>query len=81
MNSNFTKKAVRIIIFNEGILIPVTYSNFVSKSLHNLSPSVFNIYIHRLVFPQISITMKPQVLHRVTSQNFFIRQIDMKSIQ
>ena len=25
--------------------------------------------------------MKPQVLHRVTSQNVFIRQIDMGSIQ
>ena len=51
---------------------------FVSKSLNNLSPSVL---IHSLVFPQISITMKPQVLHRVTSQNFFIRQTDMGSIQ
>ena len=36
----------------------------VSKSLNNLSPSVL---IHGLVFPQINITMKPQVLHRVTS--------------
>ena len=40
---------------------------FVSKSLNS--------------FPQISITVKPPVLHRVTSQNFFMRQIDMGSIQ
>ena len=38
---------------------------FVSKSLNNLSPSVYG-----LVFPQINITMKPQVLHRVTSRIF-----------
>ena len=37
---------------------------FVSKSLNNLSPSIL---IHGLVFPQTNITMKPQVLHRVTS--------------
>ena len=39
----------------------------VRKSLNNLTLSV------GLVFPQINITMKPQVLHRVTSQNFFIK--------
>ena len=50
---------------------------FVSKSLiyH------YQFLIHGLVFPQISIIMKPQVLHRVTSQNFFVRQIDMGSIK
>ena len=37
---------------------------FVSKSLNNLSPSFL---IHGLVFPQINIIMKPQVLRRVTS--------------
>ena len=37
--------------------------------------------IYGLIFPQTSLTMKPQVLHRVTSQNFFIRQIDIESIQ
>ena len=38
---------------------------FVSKSLTDLSLSVFNT--HGLVFPQISITMKAQALHMVTS--------------
>ena len=38
---------------------------FVSKFLNDLLLSVF--LIHGLVFPQISITMKPQFLHRVTS--------------
>ena len=33
------------------------------------------------LFPQINIIMKPQVLHKVTSQNFFIKQIDIGSIQ
>ena len=37
---------------------------FVSKSLNNLSLSVLNTC---LVFLQIDINMKPQVLHRVTS--------------
>ena len=37
--------------------------------------------IHGLVFPQILITMKPQVLHRVKSQKLFIRQIDMGNTQ
>ena len=37
---------------------------FISKSLNNLSPSIL---IHGLVFPQINITMKPQVLLRVIS--------------
>ena len=50
---------------------------FISKSLNNHH----QFLIHGLGFPQISITMKPQVLHRVTSQNFFIRQINMGSIQ
>ena len=47
----------------------------ISKSLNNLSPSVL---IH---FPQINITFKPQVLLRVISENFFIRQKDMENIQ
>ena len=44
---------------------------FISKSLiyHH------QFLIHGLGFPQISITMKPQVLHMVTSQNVFTRQI------
>ena len=42
-------------------------------SLNNLTPSFF---IHGLVFPQINITMKPQVLHR-----YFIKQKDAGSIQ
>ena len=37
---------------------------FVSKSLNNLLPSVFNTCFS---FPQINITITPQVLHRVTS--------------
>ena len=36
---------------------------------------------HGLVFPQINVTMKPQFLHGVISQNYFIKQIDMGSIQ
>ena len=51
---------------------------FVSISLDNLSHQYL---IHGLVFLQIKITMKPQVPHRVTSQNFFVWQIDMVSIQ
>ena len=51
---------------------------FVSKSLNN---DHHQFLIYGLVFPQISIILKPQILHRVTSQNFFIRQIDMGSIQ
>ena len=52
---------------------------FISKSLNNLSPSVFNTWF--FVFCQINITMKPRVLLRVISSNFFIRQKDMGSIQ
>ena len=51
---------------------------FISKYLRNLSPSVFNTWFSFSVDQHI--TMKPQVLHRVTSQNFFIRQINMGSI-
>ena len=51
---------------------------FVSKSLNNLT---HQFLVHGLVLPQINITMKPQVLHRVTSQDFFIKQIYMGSIQ
>ena len=51
---------------------------FVSKSLNNLTPSVFSTWFS---FPQIKITMKHQVLHRIISQNYFIKQIDMGSIQ
>ena len=40
---------------------------FVSKSLNNLSLSVFNTWFS---FSSDQQTMKPQVLHRVTSQNF-----------
>ena len=52
--------------------ICLEYILFISKSLNNLLPSVF---------PQISITMKPQDLLRLIPQNFFIRQKDMASIQ
>ena len=34
-----------------------------------------------LIFPHISITMTPHVLHRRTSSNLFLRQIDIGSIQ
>ena len=34
-----------------------------------------------LVFHQINITMKPQVIHMVTSSKLFIRQIDIGCIQ
>ena len=37
--------------------------------------------IDGFVFPQINITMKPQVLQRVTSWNFFARQINMGGIK
>ena len=85
------KKAVRIINFQPGnshisplfklnfilkFLDKICLENvlFVNKSLNNLTPS-------GLVFPQTNITMKPQVLHRVILQNYFIKQIDMGSIQ
>ena len=51
---------------------------FVSKSLNNLT---HQFLVHGLVFPQINITMKLQVLQRVTSQNIFVKEIDMRSIQ
>ena len=53
--------------------------SFASKSLNNLSPSLLNTWFS--LVPQMSITMKPQVLHRVTLQKYFIRQIDMGSMQ
>ena len=67
-----------IIKFQDKICLEIVL--FVRKSLiNNLTPSVF--LVHVLVFPQVNITMKPQVLHRVISQNYFIKQIDMGSIQ
>ena len=67
-----------IIKFQDKICLEIVL--FVRKSLiNNLTPSVF--LVHGLVFPQVNITMKPQVLHRVISQNYFIKQIDMGSIQ
>ena len=89
------KKAVRVInfqprnshigpLFKQNLILKfqdkICSENilFVNKSLNNLTPSVL---VHGLVFPQINITMKPQVLHRVISQNYFIKQIDMGSIQ
>ena len=42
---------------------------FISKSLNNLSPLVFNTCF---VFPQINVTMKPQVLFRVISYKTFL---------
>ena len=81
-NYNFAKKAIRIInfqprnfhtspLFKQNSILKfqekICLENIllVSKCLNNLSPSVF--IVHGLVFPQISITMKPQVLHRVIS--------------
>ena len=89
------KKAVRIIyfqlrnfhtspLFKQNFILKfqdkICLENilFVSKTLNNLSPSIL---IHGLVFPQTNITVKPQVLHRGTSSNFSIRQIDMGGIQ
>ena len=89
------KKAVRIINFQPKNFqtSPLCKQNFISKfqdkmclenilfvgkSLNNLTPSVL---VHGLVFPQINIPMKPQILHSVISQNCFIKQIDMGSIQ
>ena len=43
---------------------------FVSKSLNNLTPSVFSIWFSF-----------SSDIHRVISQNYFIKQIDMGSIQ
>ena len=53
---------------------------FVSNSLNNLSPSVFDTWLS-FSSDQHEDFMKAQVLHRVTSQNIFIRQIDNGSIQ
>ena len=50
---------------------------FASKSLNDLT----QFFIHGIVFPQINITMKPQALHRVTSQNIFIKQINLGRTQ
>ena len=52
---------------------------FVSKSLDNLSPSVFNTWFSFSSDQHNYETSS--VLHRVTSQNFFIRQIDVGIIQ
>ena len=46
---------------------------FVNKSLNNLTPSVFSTWF--------SFSSDPQVLRRVISQNYFIKQIDMGSTQ
>ena len=75
------KKAVRVInfqprnshispLFKQNLILKfqdkICLDNilFVNKSLNNLTPSVL---VHGLVFPQIIITMKPQVLHKVIS--------------
>ena len=72
------KKSARLTIFSHGIHIPDPYLNkdrslkfvdeiclenflFVGKSLNH------QFLIHNLIFHQINKTMKPQVLHRVTS--------------
>ena len=94
-NSNFTKKAVRIInfqprnshtshlfkqssilksqdkIFLENIL-------FISKSLNNLSPPVFNKWFSFSADHNYEIS---SFIHRLTSQNLFIREIDLGIIQ
>ena len=49
---------------------------FVSKSLNNLTPSVISTWYSFSSDQHI----KPQVLHRVISRNYFIKQIDMGSI-
>ena len=84
------KKAVRIInfqprnshtssLFNQDFILKfqdkIFLENvlFVSKSLNNLTPSVFSTWF--------SFSSDQQVLHRVISQNYFIKQIDMGSIQ
>ena len=86
------KIGLELLIFNKGIPIPVPYSSktiikfqdkicleiilFVSKSLNNLTPSVFNTW-----FSFSSDQHIPQVIQRVTSQNFLIKQIYMGTIQ
>ena len=89
------KTAVRIITFQPGnshtshlfkqnsILkfqdkICLENISFISQSLNDCHHQFLR---HGSVFPQISITMKPQVLHTLILQNFFVRQIDMGSIQ
>ena len=51
---------------------------FVNKSLNNLTLSVFST---RFSFSSNQLNYKPQVLHRVISQNYFTKQINMGSIQ
>ena len=51
---------------------------FVNKSLNNLTLSVFST---RFSFSSNQHNYKPQVLHRVISQNYFTKQINMGSIQ
>ena len=87
------KKAVRIINFQlrNSHTSPLFKQNFILKfqdkiCLENMLFVRQIIYhhqflIHGLAFPQTNITMKSQVLHRGSSRNFFIRQIDMGSIQ
>ena len=89
------KKAVRIInfqprnfhtspLFKENSILKlqdkICQENilFVSKSLDKLSLSVFNTWFS---FSSDQCNYEPQVLHKWTSWNFFISQIDMGSIQ
>ena len=51
---------------------------FVSKSLNNLTPSVLSTWFS---FSSDQHNYETRVLHRVISQNYFIKQIDMGSIQ
>ena len=59
-------KKISILIFQDKICLQNII--FVSKSLNNLSPFVFNTWF--------SFSSDHQVLHRVNSENFFTRQID-----
>ena len=89
-NLDFTKKAVRIInfqprnshaspLFKQNFILKfqdkICVENvlFVSKSLNNLTLSVFSTWFR--------FTMRSQALLRVISQNYFIKQTDMGSIQ
>ena len=88
----FYKKRLRIINFQPRNfhISPLFKQNSILKFHNKICLKYFiyqqNFYhrkflIHGLVFPQINITMKHQLLLRVISQNFFIRQEDMGSIQ
>ena len=81
INNNFqSRKSHTSPLIRENSIL-----KFQDKSCLENIVSIYIIY-HRkylmlgLVFPQINI-MKPQVLHKVTSKNVFIVQIDMESIQ